>query len=74
MINQSDYMMIQTFENNLRQDLHQYLLSRKEVDEKLADCPDVDGKWEDIAKAYLPDGIREFNAYPTSSLGWMMYN
>ena len=67
-------MMIQTFENNLRQDLHQYLLSRKEVDEKLPDCPDVDGKWKDIAKAYLPDGIREFNAYPTSSLGWMMYN
>ena len=66
-------MMIQTFENNLRQDLHQYLLSMKEVDEKLPDCPDVDGKWEDIAKAYLPDGIREFNAYPTSSLGWMMY-
>jgi len=61
------------FEEQLHKDLHQYLLSMKEVDERLPECPDVEGKWEEIAKSYLPDGIREFNAYPTSSLGWMMY-
>ena len=61
------------FENTIRQDLHQYLLSQKEIDKHLPNCPDVEDKWEEIAKAYLPDGIREFNAYPTSSLGWMMY-
>ncbi len=61
------------FEKNIQQDLHQYLLSMKEVDEHLPDCPDVEEKWEQIAKAYLPDGIREFRDYPTSSLGWMMY-
>ncbi len=61
------------FEKNLREDLHQYLVMMKEVDEKLPDCPDIEDKWEEIAKAYLPDGVREFNSYPTSSLGWMMY-
>ena len=61
------------FEEILRKDLHQYLLSMKEVDERLPECPDAEEKWEAIAQAYLPDGIREFNAYPTASLGWMMY-
>ena len=65
--------MMDKFEEILRKDLHQYLLSVKEVDERLPECPDVEEKWEAIAQAYLPDGIREFNAYPTASLGWMMY-
>ena len=61
------------FEDIIRQDLHQFLLSMKEVDERLPECPDVEEKWEAIAKAYIPDGIKEFNDYPTASLGWMMY-
>ena len=61
------------FEEKLRKDLHQYLLYIKKVDERLPECPDAEEKWEAIAQAYLPDGIREFNAYPTASLGWMMY-
>ena len=65
--------MEQTFEDIIRQDLHQFLLSMKEVDERLPECPDVEEKWEAIAKAYIPDGIKEFNDYPTASLGWMMY-
>jgi len=64
---------MEQFEEKLRQDLHQFLLSMKEVDERLPECPDVEGKWEEIAKAYLPDGIREFQEYPSASLGWMMY-
>lgn len=61
------------FEDKLHQDLHQYLLSMKEVDKHLPTCPDVEEKWEEIAKAYLPDGIREFSTFPSASLGWMMY-
>lgn len=64
---------METFEEILRKDLHQFLLSMKEVDERLPECPDVEDKWESIAKAYIPDGIREFNDYPSASLGWMMY-
>lgn len=44
-----------------------------QLDERLPECPDVEEKWEQIAKAYLPDGVREFSGYPTVSLGWMMY-
>ena len=64
---------MEQFEDKLHQDLHQFLLSMKEVDERFPDCPDVEGKWEEIAKAYLPDGIREFQDFPSASLGWMMY-
>ena len=64
---------MEQFEEKLHEDLHQFLLSMKEVDERLPECPDVEGKWEDIAKSYIPDGIREFQEYPLASLGWMMY-
>ena len=58
---------MENFEEILRKDLHQFLLSMKEVDERLPECPDVEDKWEEIAKAYIPDGIREFQDYPTFS-------
>lgn len=58
------------FEDILRKDLHQFLLSMKEVDERLPECPDVEEKWESITKAYIPDGIREFQDFPSASLGW----
>ena len=61
------------FEDKLHEDLHQFLQSMKEVDERLPECPDVEEKWESIAKAYIPDGIREFQDFPSASLGWMMY-
>ena len=64
---------MENFEEILRKDLHQFLLSMKEVDERLPECPDVEDKWEEIAKTYIPDGIREFQDYPSASLGWMMY-
>lgn len=60
-------------EEKIKQDLHQYLQTHGKVDERLPECPDIEEKWQSIAKAYLPDGIREFNAYPTVSLGWMMF-
>ena len=64
---------MEQFEKQLHNDLHQFLVSMKEVDERLPACPDVEEKWEEIAKAYIPDGIREFNDFPSASLGWMMY-
>ena len=60
-------------EEKIRQDLYQYLLSRGKIDERMPECPDLEDKWPELAQAYLPDGIREFNAYPTVSLGWVMF-
>lgn len=54
-------------------DLHRFLVGRGVVDERLPECPDVEGKWPAIAEAYLPDGAREFASYPVASLGWMMF-
>ena len=64
---------MENFEAQLRNDLQQFLLSMNEVDERMPECPDVEDKWKEIAQAYLPDGIREFQNYPSASLGWMMY-
>ena len=64
---------MEIFEEKLHNDLFQYLLSMKEADQHMPECPDVEEKWEEIAKAYIPDGIREFQDYPSASLGWMMY-
>ena len=64
---------MEPFEEKLHKDLHQFLLSLEEVDERLPECADVEAKWEEIATAYIPDGIREFQDYPSASLGWMMY-
>ena len=64
---------MENFEEQLRNDLHQFLQTLQEVDERLPECPDVEDKWEDIARAYIPDGIREFQDFPSASLGWMMY-
>ena len=60
-------------EEIIRKDLHQYLQHQGEVDEILPDAPDIEEKWEEIAQAYMPDGIREYTHYPNVSLGWMMY-
>jgi len=38
----------------------------QEVDGHLPECPDVEDKWEEIAKAYIPDGIREFQDFPSA--------
>ena len=61
------------FELQIQQDLHHYLMMMEKVEERLPDAPDIEEKWEQLAQEYLPDGIREFGAYPTVSLGWMMY-
>ena len=54
---------MEQFEDQLHQDLHQFLLSMEEVDKHLPECIDVEEKWEDMARAYIPDGIREFNSF-----------
>ncbi len=66
-------MQKQEFELNLGRDLHQYLAGKKLLDARMPECPDVEDQWENIVKAYVPDGVREFNAYPVASLGWIIY-
>lgn len=60
-------------EQLFRRDLHSYLTSTGQVDERLPEAPDLEELWPKLAQSYMPDGVREFTAYPTASLGWMMY-
>lgn len=64
---------IVNFKNTIRKDLHQYLKKKGMVDERLAECPDVDNCYKEILAHYLEDGVQEYEKYPTASLGWMMY-
>ena len=64
---------MEDFATTMLTDLHQYLIRRGAVDERLPECPDVEAKWPPVAEAYLPDGVREFADYPVASLGWMMF-
>lgn len=60
-------------EETIKRDLYKYLRTKDSIDDRLPDCPDLEQLWPTIADAYMPDGIREFAAYPTVSLGWMMF-
>lgn len=68
-----DELLRYPFEEKFKEDLTTYLQEKELVDKILPDTTDMEEKWESIAEAYLPDGMREFAAYPTVSLGWMMY-
>lgn len=61
------------YEENLKQAITTFLLAKGEIDEILPDAPDIEEKWESIGQEYLPDGVREFNGFPTVSLGWVMF-
>lgn len=60
------------FEEKVRRDLTQFLQHKEALDEHVPECPDVEDKWSLVARAYMPDGAREFQQYPVVSLGWMM--
>lgn len=64
---------MELFREKVHRDLHDYLAANGMADARFPDCVDIEGKWRETAEAYLSDGIREFQAYPTVSLGWMMY-
>lgn len=64
---------ISYFEERVRKDLTDYLISVNAIDKTVPQCPDVEEKWTEIARSYAPDGIREFQEYPVVSLGWMMF-
>lgn len=67
-----DKEYVEKFEAKVRQDLIDFLQNKEALDKIVPECPDVEEKWPVIARAYLPDGAKEFQLYPVVSLGWMM--
>ena len=60
---------MEQFEEKLHDELCHFILSIGVVDERLPECPDVEEKWRPVVMGYLADGIREFEHFPTVSLG-----
>lgn len=63
---------VKVFEDKVRDDLTAFLQKKGALDEHVPECPDVEEKWGVVARAYIPDGAKEFQQYPVVSLGWMM--
>lgn len=61
------------FESRVHNSLARFLVGCDAIDARLPETHDIEERWEGICMAYLPDGVREFAAYPTVSLGWMMF-
>lgn len=70
---QLNHQYLDTFEKSVHTALAKFLVSRGAIDAHLPDTTDIEGRWEKICMAYLPDGVKEFTGYPTVSLGWMMF-
>lgn len=64
---------VKNFEEKVRKDLTEFLQKNDALDPHVPECPDVEEKWGEIAREYLPDGVREFRDYPVVSLGWIMF-
>ncbi|MDE6824635.1 MAG: hypothetical protein K2J27_07905 [Duncaniella sp.] len=64
--------LVGKFEKKVREDLISFLQKKEALDAHVPECPDVEEKWGEIARSYMPDGAREFKDYPVVSLGWMM--
>ena len=64
---------VEKFEEKVKNDLTSFLQRKGVLDEITPECPDVEEKWAYIGRAYMPDGVKEFQQYPNVSLGWMMF-
>lgn len=64
---------VDDFEARVMEDLRGFLVGKGVVDSHFPECPDVEEKWSETARDYLPDGAREFQQYPVVSLGWIMF-
>ncbi len=61
------------YEQNLTLELLKVCTQQGRLEGQLLPSPDLDDKWQEIAQPYIGDAIKEIAAYPTVSLGWMMY-
>ena len=71
--NKLDKQYLDKFESRVHDGVARFLAGIGAIDTRLPEAQDIDDRWEGLCMAYLPDGVREFAAYPTVSLGWMMF-
>ncbi|MDE6643796.1 MAG: hypothetical protein K2K27_06830 [Muribaculaceae bacterium] len=72
MENNETKQLVDKFEEKIKGDLTSFLQKKEALDAHVPECIDVEEKWGEICRSYIPDGAREFKDYPVVSLGWMM--
>lgn len=65
--------VVSEFEEKVKNDLRAFLQHKGALDAHVPECPDVEERWGEVAREYMPDGAREFQQYPVVSLGWAMF-
>lgn len=68
-----DKKFVENIEEIVKKDLTRFLINKGALDTHVPQCPDVEEKFEEIGHSYLEDGVREFQEFPVTSLGWMMF-
>lgn len=61
------------FEDKLRTELIKLCTESGMMDRVLLRSDDIDGKWDEFARDYMIDAVREFNEYPEVTLAWSGY-
>lgn len=64
---------LDTYEQGLIEHLLRMLSDMKLLNRQLLTSQDLSEKWNQMAPAYVADGVKEIAKYPTVSLGWAMY-
>ncbi|MDO4215337.1 MAG: hypothetical protein Q4D12_05415 [Bacteroidales bacterium] len=64
---------LDTYEQGLTEHLLRMLSDMKLLNRQLLTSQDLSEKWNQMAPAYVADGVKEIAKYPTVSLGWAMY-
>ncbi|MCF0236233.1 MAG: hypothetical protein HUK09_05965 [Bacteroidaceae bacterium] len=64
---------LQQFQAQLTQQLLRLATDAKALEGQLLETADLEARWEDIAAAYLVDGVKEIADYPHVAVGWMVY-
>lgn len=65
--------MAEQYRDILKEDLYRFLLDKGLIDVEMAEYPELERKWEDITRSFLPEGVRQFLNNPTRSLSHMIY-
>lgn len=73
MATEQNKSIVEQFEEKVKDDLTSFLQHKGALDETVPVCPDVEEKWTEIGRAYMPDALKEFQSYPIVSLGWIMF-
>lgn len=61
------------FSDKLLKEMLSICSSRGFLEGVMQSSPDIDYKWDSLAKDYFADAVKEFNKYPVVSIAWAGY-